>query len=512
MTRFDLVVVGSGAGLNVLEAGVGEGWSCALVEQGKVGGTCLTRGCIPSKVLTTAADAVRQAQSSARIGIACAAPRVDWDLVSSRTWRQIDDGLRIEKSFDGVPNLTVFRGTGEFTGERRMRVRPANGPGEPAEFEADRFVLATGARSAVPPIPGLEDAGFVTTDSFFGDRYPARPWSSVVIVGGGIIAAEFAHVFSAFGSKVTILEMGPRLLASEEPEISAFVEREFRKTMDVLLGCRAAGARRGGTGRKVVTYRDADGESGEVEAEEIFVATGRRPNSDLLALDRSGVETDAGGWIRTDPFLETTRPGIWAIGDAMGGLQFRHKANYDAQLCVENMLAPPARRTPVDYSAVPWAVFTNPQVGHVGLTEAQALAAGRRAYIARNPYAAVAKGYSLGYDLDREPGGFAKVVADEDGRILGAHVVGPEAALLVQPFVYLMNTRYPCPVAAAERGAGRPGPVLRSLFTGGSLWPMMRSMVIHPSLNEVPAWALANLRPAGTWADEAHHHHHDGID
>jgi mycothione reductase len=508
-SRFDLVVVGAGAGLLLVEAGLQRGLTVALVESDKIGGTCLTRGCIPSKVLVLPADAVRQAERARRIGVDLRLERIDWDLISRRAWKKIDMSRDMEARLAGTEGLTLFRGTGEFTGERRMQVRLNDGTLS-GEFEGERFVLAPGARSVVPPIRGLEEAGFVTSESFFGERFPKRPWRSLVLVGGGIIAAEFAHIFSALGTEVTVLEMLPRLLATEEPEVGAFVEKQFRKRMDVRLGAKAVEVRASKNGKTVVYEGSGTGKLGEVEAEEIFVAVGRRSNADRLRLEKTGVETDPRGWIAVNEYLETSRPGIWALGDATGGFQFRHKANYDTDILVHNLFGEPVavapeapgpgdhagHKVPVDYSAVPWAVYTDPQVGHVGMTEKEAIDAGHEIYVAIHHFSDVAKGYAMGYEPGDDDDGFVKLVIDKSYRILGAHVVGPHAAILVQPFTYLMNAGFTCPVP--EAGSG-PRPLLpkaeRACPEAGSVLPIYRSMVIHPSLNEVTAWALGNLRP-----------------
>ena len=291
-------------------------------------------------------------------------------------WDKIAENEKMERGLAGVSGLDVYRGTGEFTGDLRMLVTPNDGS-PTVEFTAARFVLATGARSFVPPIRGLDETGYVTSESFFGAKFPRAPWKSLVIVGGGVIAAEFAHIFSAFGAKVAVIEMEPRLLPAEEPEVSSFVAREFGKTMAVHLDAKAVAARPGTHGTKVVTFENVKtGQTGEAEGEEILVAVGRRSNADLLRLEKMGVKTDARGWIAVNEFLETTRPGIWAIGDAVGGHQFRHKANYDSDICAHNLFEESHAKVPVDYSVVPWAVYTHPQVGHAGMTERQALEAG----------------------------------------------------------------------------------------------------------------------------------------
>ncbi|MBN2199914.1 MAG: FAD-dependent oxidoreductase [Candidatus Aminicenantes bacterium] len=494
MKTFDLVVVGTGAGLSVAQEALQRGWSVALVESGKFGGTCLTRGCIPSKILTTPADLIRDAERAERIGLKFEKPAVAWEVVARRMWKKIGLNREIENNLRNERGLTIFNGEGAFTAPMRMRVKMNGGSGFSEEFEGRRFVLASGARSIVPPIEGLDGTDFLTTENFFGDKFPERPWTSLILIGGGIVAAEFAHIFSALGTKVTIVEMLPRLLAAEEPEVSALVERVFREDISVRLNSKALSVREE-QGKKIVVVADTrTGALSEAAADALLVAVGRKSNADLLRLEKTGVELTPQGWIKTDAFLETTRPNIWAIGDALGGFQFRHKANADADVVIHNLFAPDKPKIRADNSAVPWAVFTHPQVGHVGLTESQALETGLNVLTAVFHYSDVAKGFALGFEKGGPDDGFFKLVAEDSGRILGAHVVGPQAALLVQPFVYLMNSGYACP--KSKNAVPRLSREDMACPEAGSIMPIYRSQVIHPSLNEVTAWALGALRPA----------------
>jgi len=492
---YDLAVIGSGAGLSVLEEGAKAGLKCAIIESGKIGGTCLNRGCIPSKILTVPADAIREAEHARKIGVNLRLESLDWEIVARRMWGKIDENKEMEKAVDEAPGVTFYRGTGEFTGDLRLRVTSNDGRAS-EEFTAARIVLATGARTFVPPIRGLAEAGYVTSETFFGDKFPRAPWKSLVIVGGGVIAAEFAHIFSAFGTKVSIIEVEPRLLPAEEPEVSAFVAREFGKSMNLHLNARAVAARAGnGKGTKIVTFEDVKtGQTGEAEGEEILVAVGRHSNADLLHPEKTGIKTDARGWIVANEYLETTRPGIWAIGDAIGGYQFRHKANYDTDICVHNLFEKEHPKIAVDYSVLPWAIYTHPQIGHVGLTERQALESGHEIYVAIHHYSDVARGYALGYAAGDPDDGFVKLIVDKSLRILGAHVVGSQASVLVQTFVYLMNAGYMC-VPPERRGEPVIPKAVRMCPEAGSIMPIFKSMIIHPSLNEVTGWAIRTLQP-----------------
>jgi len=492
MKEYDLVVVGSGVGLTVLSQGLSHGLKCALIEDSKMGGTCLTRGCIPSKVLVYPADIIREAEHAKMVGVDLKVEKIDWDLISRRMWHQIDESKDIERGLSAVPTLDIYKGVAEFTGKYKMKVKLNKG-GFSDEFKAKKFVLASGARSIIPPIPGLEDVGYVTSESFFAEKFPKTPWKSLVIIGGGIIAAEFAHVFSSFGTDVTIIEMLPRLVSTEEPEISEFLEDQFKKHMKVYTNHKAIEFIKRDDLKIVKAQNVLSGEIIEIGAEEIFLAVGKRSNADILKVEKTGVETDKRGWIKTDQYLETNMKNIWAIGDANGKYMFRHKANYDAEIATRNIFGDFNYRTRIDYSVVPWAIFSYPQIGHVGMTEKEAIESGHEIYKAIKPYSSVAKGFAMGFAPGRKEGGFVKLVVDKSYKILGVHIIGPHAAMLVQPFVYLMNSGYNCP--PPDEFPGDLPRFEKACPDAGSFMPIYKSMVIHPSLNEVTGWAIGSLQP-----------------
>jgi len=508
METYDLVVIGSGAGLNVLNYGLQMGLNCALVEDTKLGATCLTRGCIPSKVLVHPADLIREAEHASKVGIKFRVEDIDWQMIAERMWSQINESIAIEEGLSNVENLTLFKGVGEFIGEYEMQVKSVGSGEIIGHFKGDKYVLASGARSLIPPIQGLNEIEFITNENFFGDKFPNKPWESLIIIGGGVIAAEFAHIFSAFGTKVTIVEMLPRLVMTEEPEISEFLGRNFKKHMTILVNHKAIKVSEKKK-EKIVTVQNVNtGEEVELNAKEILVAAGRRSNADLLKVENTGVETDDRGWIKTSEYLETSKPNIWCFGDANGLYQFRHKANYESDLCANNIFGHESEKKKVDYSVVPWAIFTSPQIGHVGLTQEEAIERGHEIYVAVKKYSTVAKGFAMGYDNDDLDNGFVKLVIDKSYKLLGAHVVGPHAALLVQPFVYLMNAGYTCdsPEFPARTGPNKLG---RACPEAGSFMPVYKSMVIHPSLNEVAGWAIGNMEPVNIKIEHHEHHHEE---
>ncbi len=500
MKKFDLIVVGSGVGLTVLSQALNRGLHCALIEKSKMGGTCLTKGCIPSKVLVYPADQIREANHALETGLTFSTPDINWDKIASRMWSQIDESKKINQSLSHAPNLTIYEGKGYFTKEYTMQVK-LNGSGEITdEFEGDRIILASGGRPFIPPIKNIDDVGFITSETFFGKQFPSQPWDSLIIVGGGIIAVEFAHIFSAMGTKVTIIEMLPRLITTEEPSVSQILEEEFSVHSTVLTNMKAVEARTKGKLKEIVVEDIQTGKTQIVAAQEIFVAAGRRSNADILKVVNSKIETTDHGWIRTNEYLETNMKNIWAIGDANGLYQFRHKANHDAEILVRNLFNRGTKRT-VDYSAVPWAIFTYPQIAHVGMTEEEAISKGHKIYRAIKKYNSVAKGFAMGLDKKNF---FFKLIVDESYRILGAHAIGPHAALLIQQIVYLMNAGFTCTSEEMDISSKLPK-AANTCPEAGSFMPIYKSMVIHPSLNEVAGWALGNLQPVNI-GKHAHMH------
>ncbi len=506
METYDLVVIGSGAGLSVLNTGLQVGMNCVLIEDTKLGGTCLTRGCIPSKVLVHPADLIREAQHARKVGIHFNIEKIDWELISKRMWSQIDESKQMEEGLSHVPNLKLYKGVGEFVDEYEMEVKSHDGNTSIGRFKGERFVITSGARTIIPPIEELEDVGYVTSKSFFGDKFPKQPWESLIIIGGGVIAAEFAHIFSAMGTEVTIVEMLPRLITTEEPEISKFLELNFKKHMTVYVNHKAVKVERKKRIKIVTAQNMNTGKEIEISAEEILIATGRRSNADRLKVNMTGLETDEKGWIKTNQYLETNKKNIWCFGDANGLYQFRHKANYEAEICTNNIFGPEDQKKSVDYSTVPWAIFTYPQIGHVGMTQSEAIEKGHEIFVAKKNYSTIAKGFAMGFSSNDEDDGFVKLIVDKSYRLLGAHIVGPNAAILVQPFVYLMNSGFTCSLPEPESENNIPK-LERACPEAGSFMPIYNSMVIHPSLNEVTGWAIGNLKPVNIKMEQREHHH-----
>ncbi len=479
MKKYDLIVIGTGVGIPIIDNALKRGFQCALIEKSRFGGTCLNRGCIPSKILAYPADVIRQVQKSKKLGLSFQELNLDWNQLAERMKGKIAYSDEIEKRFVDHEGLTVYRGVGEFIDDNTIRVMMENGVYS-EELQGKKIVVAPGARSLMPPIHGLEETEYLTSESFYGDSFPEKPWESLVIIGGGVIGVEFAHIFSAYGTKVTILEMQDRLLPSEEKEISEQLEKQFVEAgIKVCVNFRVDRLEGSGDAKRVVGTSLVTGAELTVRCQEIMLAAGLTSNADLLKIENTSIQTDEHGWIKTNEYLETTTKNVWALGDINGFFQFRHKGNYEMFACVHNMFEVDKPKKVMNYSIVPWAIFTHPQIAHLGITEEEALCERKRIQVGKSHYSSVAKGYAMGYDEMDSDDGFVKLILDEDSRILGAHIIGPNAAILIQPYVYLMSMGCRCNGDLSE---------------GISFDFMHDAMVIHPSLSELTGWIFGRLQ------------------
>ncbi|GGL95575.1 mycothione reductase [Nakamurella endophytica] len=432
MTHFDLVIIGTGSGNSVIGPEFDD-WSIAVVEDGKFGGTCLNVGCIPTKMYVHPAELADAGRHSARLGVTQRLEAVDWPGMRDRIFGRIDaieTGGRAYRAGDECPNVTVFAGRGTFTGHKRLRVDLHDG--STAEITADRWVIAAGSRAVIPDIPGLSDgsAPFHTSDTVM--RIDDLP-RSVVIIGGGYIAAEFGHVFSSFGTEVTQITRSPQLLRSHDEDVSAAFTAAASARYRVLAGANPSSVKALGEGGVSLVVDTEDGPV-TVEAELLLVATGRVPNGDRLAVDRTGVDLDESGRVVVDAHQRTTVDGIWALGDVCSPWALKHVANHEARV-VKHNLAHPEAPVAADHRFVPAAVFTDPQIASVGWTERELVARGIPYVAKKQWYADIAAGWAR-----EDTHNFLKVLADPaTGHLLGAHVIGPEAATVIQPLIQGMH-------------------------------------------------------------------------
>ena len=439
-----------------------DGWSVALVEAGTFGGTCLNVGCIPTKMYVYPADLASSPAGAKPLGVDLELVDVRWPDIRDRIFGRIDPISAGGRDWRASrENVTLFEQRARFVGDHELLLEARDGHPEET-ITADRFVLANGSRAVVPPFPGLDAVPYETSDTVM--RLDALP-RSMVIVGGGYIAAEFAHVFSAYGVRVTIVGRSARLLSREDEQVSERFTELLGRRVDVRTSTEVQRVDRGAAGAGVVvTARTKDGVETTVEADVLLVATGRTSNADTLDLDRTGVQVDDDGRVVVDAQQRTSAPGIFALGDVSSEHQLKHVANHEARVVKHNLLHPDAM-VESDHRYVPHAVFSEPQVASVGLTEAQAEEQGLDVAVAVQDYGSTAYGWAMG-DEDH----FVKLVAERaTGRLLGAHLIGPQASSLIQVLIQAMSFGIP-----AHR------------LARGQYW-------IHPAMIEVVENALLAL-------------------
>jgi pyruvate/2-oxoglutarate dehydrogenase complex dihydrolipoamide dehydrogenase (E3) component len=416
---FDVVVIGGGtAGLVTASGCARLGRTVALIEREKLGGDCLWTGCVPTKALVATARLIHQMAHAEAYGLEKQTVRV--------TPKAIMDSMRAQRhAIEHHDDPEKFRALGvEVIFGNAKLVSRSEVDVDGRRLAAKDIVIATGTRTAVPPIDGLQEHGFLDHASFLNqDAFPA----SLIILGGGAIGIEFAQMFRRFGSEVVVVEMGEEIINKEDADVIARVRRMLTDEGIVIRSGWSAKSVRVDGGSRVVRIENKLGETMELRADEIFVASGRRANTENLGLEAAGVKTDR-GFVSVDKYLQTSVPRIWACGDVHGGMQFTHVAAYEAVKLVRNMLFP--GRAAVTYDDIPWGLYTDPEVGHIGMTEGEAANAhdGVRTYCVE----------MIDVDravVDRTAAGFLKLVCDKRGRILGAHALCANASTLIETLV-----------------------------------------------------------------------------
>ena len=446
--KFDLIVIGAGSGLNVMSAAAARGLNVAIVEEGPMGGTCLNRGCIPTKILIHTADVLQTIKHAGRFNIKVKDVSADFEKIMKRSWIVDKDAEEIEENIRKAPNITLFKERGAFTGPKTLKVGDQ-------EITADRIVIAAGTRPSLPPIEGIGNVPYMTSREVL--RVKKLP-KELIVIGGGYIAVELAHFFNQMGSKVTVLQRSGMLVRHEDEEISKKFTELFGKQLDLRLNFPFAKVEK--KGKKIVVY-DKDGNA--VEGTHLLVATGRKPNTDILAVEKTGVKTDEHGYIECNEYMETNVEGIWALGDIAGKYLFKHSANLEAEYVTHNMLNQ-KNKVKVNYAAMPHAIFSSPQIAGVGYTEQELKKEGKPYLVGKYMY----KDSGMGLALE-EKEGFVKFLTDNQGKILGCHIMGPEASTLIHEVLVCMR-----------RGNCNVNDIIRTVH-------------IHPALSEVVERAAGNV-------------------
>lgn len=425
--RFDTLVIGGGMSGLPLALRAARHGTTAFVERDLLGGTCLNRGCIPTKTMIASAKLAQQVRRAGEFGVHADTPQVALSEVVDRK-DTVVDSIRSGsyKAVGRSGDLELFEGHGRFIGHRRLEV-------DGTTIEADRVFLNTGTRDALPAIDGLEQVDYLTSRTILDLReLPAH----LIVVGGGFIGVEFAQMFARFGAQVTVIQRGERLLPGEDPAISKVVTEAFRaEGIDVVTATTCVAAERHEDGVRV----GCDGaETGELIGSHLLIAAGRTPNTDDLGLEKLGLDLDDRGFVAVDGQLRTGVEDVWALGDLRGVDMFTHTARDDAEVAYRTVFKQQQDATIAD-RVVPHAVFVDPEVASVGLTEQQARDAGHDVATGTQRFEGVAKAKAIG-----ETDGFVTFVTDAaSDRILGCHIVGPEAGNLIHEAVIAMVADVP---------------------------------------------------------------------
>lgn len=453
MKDYDVIVIGAGdVGLGIVFKAVSKGLKVALIEKGNVGGTCINVGCVPSKTLLASADRIMEIRESAKLGVHAEITRIDFPFIMRRMKDAVDSGRNgINEAITDTKNLDFYKEEVRFTGEYTLKVKNTR-------IRGKKIFIATGARPLVPPIKGLERIEFLTNENVLElKKIP----ESMIILGGGFVAVEYAHFFEAMGAKVTIAERGGRLVAGEDREISDLLKKEMGKRMEILTDTEIVAVAPRGSGYAAFAKDKKSGKEREILAERIMVAAGRRSNADVLKVHIAGVETGERNFMKVNDYLETNKQNIWALGDAIGKQMFTHAGDREAEIAWHN--ATHKKKIKMDFFAVPHAVFSYPEIASIGLTEEEARER-YRILVGRAKYSDTVKGTAMG-----EEEGFAKAIVEKrTKRILGFHIIGPNASILIQEVVNVVANK-------------------------SDITSITNSLHIFPALSEIVTETLTNL-------------------
>jgi pyruvate/2-oxoglutarate dehydrogenase complex dihydrolipoamide dehydrogenase (E3) component len=461
MTDYDAIVIGTGqAGPALARRLAGAGNKVAIIERGRFGGTCINTGCTPTKTLVASAYAVHMARRGADYGFSAGDVKVDMKRVKARKDEVAGASARgVERSLKTLKNCTVYEGHARFVGPHEVAVG-----GE--TLRADRIFINVGGRATIPPIPGLEQIDYLTNSSMMEVDFLPR---HLLVLGGSYIGLEFGQMYRRFGSAVTIVEVGPRLIAREDEDVSQAVAGFLaREGVDVQTNAKCLSLAK--RGDDIVMALDCDGGRREVVGSHLLIATGRRPNTDDLGLDRAGIKQDARGYIEVDDELRTSVPGVWALGDCNGRGAFTHTSWNDFEITAANLLDGGHRgeHRKVSDRIVAYALYTDPPLGRAGMSEAEVRRSGRRALVAKVAMEDVSRAYERG-----ETEGFMKVLVDSDSKqILGASFLGLSGDEVIHCVLDTMYAKAPYTV-------------------------LQRAMHIHPTVAEFIPTMLEDLAPLG---------------
>jgi len=455
MKKFDLITIGSGGGAKISSPAASMGLKVAAIEKDRLGGTCLNRGCIPSKMLIHPADVAIEIKEAFRFDIHNNPQlNVNFAKLVGRISQTVDaDSDKIESSYKNHPNISFFRGKAKFAENKVIEINNER-------ITADKIFIAAGTRPAIPDIPGLAGTPFMTsTEALRNTTLP----SSMIIIGGGYIGCEIGHAYGAFGTK-TIFLVRSKLLRAQDAEIAAEFQKVFSHYHDVRLG--AVPTRVEYSNNTFSVHYTQDGKDSCVSAQTLLIATGITSNADTLDLINTDIELQPGNFIKVNEYLETNVAGVFAMGESIGKYFFRHSVNFEGEYLFDYVFGGKPK-SPINYPPMPHAVFTHPQVAGVGATEEELKTKGIDYVVGLNPYKSSAMGMALLSDH-----GFCKILVERKSRrILGGHIIGPEASNMVHMIIAYMNMN-------------------------ATLDDMLRTIYIHPALPEIVRNAARKAKTA----------------
>ncbi|MFZ0037252.1 MAG: mercuric reductase [Candidatus Acidiferrales bacterium] len=426
--KYDAIILGSGqAGMPLAFALAGRGSTVALVEKGNIGGTCINTGCTPTKTMVARAQVAHYARNAERWGVSTSGVRVNLDTIVAQKNKVVENARNSQtKGIAKFPSLRLYRGHAEFSGPHQVKV------GDDL-LESDRIFINTGARPSIPEIPGLSSSGYLTNETIM--ELVTVP-EHLLVIGGGYVGLEFGQMFSRFGSQVTIIQTAGQIAPREDVEVAAELQKSLEaEGITFFLDTRTTSVeRKDGAVRLTI---EQGGATRAISGTHLLVATGRRPNADDLALEKAGVQTNENGSIHVNSKLETTVPGVWALGDVKGGPAFTHISYNDYQIVYANVIE--GKNLSIENRIVPYCVFTDPQLGGVGLTEREARGKGYRLKIGNVPMTRVARAI----ERDETPGLMKLIVNAENDQILGATILSSDGGETVHILYTLMLANQP---------------------------------------------------------------------
>ncbi len=445
MKKYDVIVLGSGGGAKIVSPAARLGLKVAVIEKDALGGTCLNRGCIPSKMLIHPADVALQIREAKKFDIDVDPYfTVDFKNLVTRISNTVDrDSKKISVGYNKNPNIDFYPAEGKFVRDKIISVAGQ-------EITSEKIFIAVGGRPHIPNIPGLSDTPFMTsTEALRNTHLPKK----MIVLGGGYIAVELGHAYSALGCEVHFI-VRSKLLSHEDAQISEEFFRIFSRRHQIHCGVSPSLVEYKNN-RFTLTCRNTCGLKERIAAESLLIATGVIPNTDALGLDNTKIQLNEQGFVKVNEYLETSVDGVYALGDCIGRYFYRHSVNFEGEYLLRTVFVQKSRE-PIRYPPMPHAIFTHPQVASVGKTEEELKQAGVDYIVGLNPYAQSAMGMALCADH-----GFVKILIDrKTRRILGAHIIGPEASDMIHLLIAFMNK-------------------------DGTLDDLLNMIYIHPALPEI---------------------------